>query len=362
MYEESESAAVADESQSEHDIANESDNTGTDDLGQKLAEMFDLPTLSENTEQAAPEDSLEERLQKYRDEDQPENTEHADTVEQTTLWQETVVSDAGHELATDDAAADLSFDPLAASDVESGIEYESETLDEFPAGADTDDSENKPASDPSSVFEPEVKDETNESINDYMERLLARNRQVAGVSDGLHDTGNSGDTSTASRENAGGDTSTDAPEGQNESSDGPSKPETWLDDTPRHQQNRDQVRAEVQVLRQIANQSARSAVATASRRDVRDQVLVKGIATVLSIVVGMAWLMMNISLVFGLIVLGVGMFFTVDLSLTVFRNQTQTRELKKAAAAIGNESDANDSDTSGSETHDARSASTASVG
>jgi len=116
-----------------------------------------------------------------------------------------------------------------------------------------------------------------------------------------------------------------------------SQPEKWLDKTPRHRQDRDQVRAEVQVLRQIANQSARSAVATASRRDVRKQVIVKTTASILALGSGVAALLLDISMPFGLVVLGIGMLFSIDLGLTIFRNWKQLRDLQKAAAALEHE-------------------------
>ena len=110
--------------------------------------------------------------------------------------------------------------------------------------------------------------------------------------------------------------------------------EAWHEENPRHRQNKDQVRADVQILRQIANQSARSAVAVASRRVVRTQVIVKTIASILAIGTGVASLLLDVSLVFGLFVIGIGLIFSVDLGMTIFRNWKQLYELRKSAAAI----------------------------
>jgi predicted RND superfamily exporter protein len=93
------------------------------------------------------------------------------------------------------------------------------------------------------------------------------------------------------------------------------------------------------VLRQIANQSARSAVATASRKDVRKQVIVKMIASVLALGSGVAALLLEVSTEFGLVVLGIGMLFSSVLALTIFRNLKQLRDLRRAAAALAGQSD-----------------------
>ena len=100
------------------------------------------------------------------------------------------------------------------------------------------------------------------------------------------------------------------------------------------------------MLRQIANQSARSAVATASRRDVRKQVMVKTTASVLALGYGVAALLLEVSTPFGLVVLGIGMMFSIDLTLTIFRNWKQLRDLKEAEAALEGEDRRSDVESS----------------
>jgi hypothetical protein len=184
------------------------------------------------------------------------------------------------------------------------------------------------------LFEP-AEQEEEDSITTYMERLLARNRQVTGGSSASVEC--NVDIAAATPESDPSASSIN----QDQSADGTveteSQPEKWLDKTPRHRQDRDQVRAEVQVLRQIANQSARSAVATASRREVRKQVIVKTTASILALGSGVAALLLDISMPFGLVVLGIGMLFSIDLGLTIFRNWKQLRDLQKAAAALEHE-------------------------
>ncbi len=298
------------------------------DLRQKLAEMFDLPTLSENSDSVAADSSLESRLQPFRDRPSTEEMTEVDSNVPSSPWPDAPGTDtnAEHEPGLD-------HDPSAASDTES--EFESETLDAFPA-ADSGQSADTTATSTNSSFEPEGQDEEEDSISLYMERLLARNRQVTGGSAApVEEVSPVVPVDTSVTEPAVSSTN------QVRSADGmvgaENEPEKWLDETPRHRQNRDQVRAEVQVLRQIANQSARSAVATASRRDVRKQVIVKTTASILALGSGVAALLLEISMAFGLVVLGIGIMFSIDLGLTIFRNWKQLRDLQKAAKALAAE-------------------------
>lgn len=311
----------------------ESETTG--DLRKKLAEMFDLPALSENQEPAAPDMAVEEQIRHLRGDGRSEETP-ANNSEPVSPW-----SDSDSLDSIDESSADTHLEFTTDSDVSPDADYESETLDQFPAS----ESEEELIEEPqvvgsSSLDSVPGQDEAGEedSISAYMERLLARNRKTTGASAPVQNAAvASSDSSPSVRNNSEANSSASGTEESDDPSNSPAKPETWLEDTPRHRQNRDQVRAEVDVLRQIANQSARSAVATASRRNVRNQVLVKTIASVLALGSGVAALILEISFVFGLIVLAIGMVFSVDLTLTIFRNWKQMRQIRKAATAISRE-------------------------
>jgi hypothetical protein len=47
-----------------------------------------------------------------------------------------------------------------------------------------------------------------------------------------------------------------------------------------------------------------------------------------------AALLLDVSMLFGLVVLGIGLVFAVDLTLTIFRNWNQRRSLRNSAAAV----------------------------
>ena len=309
------------------------DDEPADDLRQKLAEMFDLPALSENTEQVVPDSSLESRLQQFREEPVADESAETGNGDTSSLWPEpteAVVNEASE--------ATLDFDPTMADEAGSDSEFVSETLAEFPSKDSVEEIEtaNETASQAGATFEPETQSDEEESVSVYMERLLARNRLVIGGSSASVES--SPDVPAADSE-SDSEVTRSATQSAESADAAEAVPEKWLEETPHHRQNRDQVRAEVQVLRQIANQSARSAVATASRKDVRKQVIVKTIASVLALGSGVAALLLEVSTEFGLVVLGIGMLFSSDLALTIFRNWKQLRDLRRAAAALAGQSD-----------------------
>lgn len=314
------------------DAADTETDASAGDLRQKLAEMFDLPTLSENsenTDSVSMDDSLETHLQQFRDEPPADEVTEVDSNVSLSPWPDAASSDTKIE-----SEPGLDLDPSKVSETRSDSEFESETLDAFPAIVSDQSADNSATS--ATAFEPEGQVEEEDSISVYMERLLARNRQVTGGSAAPVEENSTVVTVEASKTEPGVRSIN-----QNQSAEGTveadSEPEKWLDETPRHRQNRDQVRAEVQVLRQIANQSARSAVATASRRDVRKQVIVKTTASMLALGSGVAALLLDISMPFGLVVLSIGIMFSIDLGLTIFRNWKQLRDLRKAAKALAAE-------------------------
>ena len=311
------------------DVSNSETDESATDLRQKLAEMFDLPALSENTASIVPDEALESRLQQFRNEPQPEILADTQTDDSSEPWSSAESTDPGST-----PAGTLNFDPVSNSSTEDDSAFESETLDEFPSAVSEENAEadSTSAANAKESFEPAKTSDEDDSISAYMERLLARNRQVTGKSPTQDESAST--ASTAEPMPAPTALKTSSDHEPDSSTDVEEQRETWLEDTPRHRQNRDQVRADVQVLRQIANQSARSAVATASRRDIRKQVIVKTIASVLALTTGTASLLLDVSMLFGLVVLCIGLLFSGDLTLTIFRNWKYIRNLKRTAAEL----------------------------
>ena len=318
------------------DVSSPEGDEPATDIRQKLAEMFDLPALTENTESIVPDETLESRLQQFRDEPHAETTAD-DQADNSPSWPNPESTESGST-----SAATLNFDPVLDSATEEVAAFESETLDEFPSTTSEENIEIDPsaASNTAEAFEPEEPSDEENSISAYMERLLARNRQVTGDSPTPVESRSTAATaepkpsSNALSTNAGHETEPPTPAEEQR--------ENWLEKNPRHRQNRDQVRAEVQVLRQIANQSARSAVATASRRDIRKQVIVKMTASILALTSGVAALLLDVSMLFGLTVLTIGLLFSGDLTLTIFRNWKYVRDIKRAASGRESETSSED--------------------
>lgn len=300
-----------------------SDDSSAAELRLKLAEMFDLPDLPERADSTV-HDTAEEPSANATDNDSSDGASDVAGNELSSPWSEP-------------AAVGSSAEALLFSENDTVENFESETLDHFPSTSVGDrEATDEPDDEVVSTFEPEQPDadDGDDSINAYMERLLARNRQVTGAPPGGYPS------STVEKEPAVSSRDVSAapevlPQSGNIEEAEASKPESWFEATPRHRQNRDKVRAEVQVLRQIANQSARSAVSTASRRDIRKQVMVKTTASLLALTSGVAALLLDVSMLFGLVVLGIGLLFSADLTLTVLRNWLRIRNLRMAADAAG---------------------------
>ena len=334
LSEELTSENVATHSEARAEMESSDEGSSASELRLKLAQMFDLPSLPKRE---LPSDSRQTQPQLPGG---ANNLEESVDNESVSPWRTSENLDADHE------TTESSFDYTMNSEAESDLDFGSETLDAFPSSGDSElDSVDESASEVSSSFEPESQGEEEESISAYMERLLARNRQVTSARARSHESSVSKQEPVVSEPSAKVMSASSTP-GKSGTEGSKSKPETWLDDTPRHRQNRDKVRADVQVLRQIANQSARSAVATASRRDVRKQVIVKTTASLLALGSGVAALLLDISMLFGLVVFGIGMLFSADLSLTIFRNWVQLRKLKQAAVAVEQKSRLTNSETS----------------
>jgi len=308
------------------------------DLRQKLAEMFDLPALSDNTESSVPDESSKSRLQQFRDEPQSEIVTEAQAGNPSSVLPNPESIDSGNT-----PVATLNFDPMSDSTTEDAV-FESETLDEFPATSNAGDVETdfQAVPDTTALFELQVTGEADTSISAYMERLLARNRQIIGgsfASDESPPTVSETEPKLSETEPKPSSNTlpTNSDHATEDSHAAEEQRENWLEKNPHHRQNRDQVRAEVRVFRQIANQSARSAVATASRRDIRKQVIVKTFASVLALASGVAALSLDVSMEFGIIVMAIGLLFAGDLTLSIFRSWKYLRELKRAAVALKGE-------------------------
>lgn len=248
------STAIPDSSVSQDSIesADAADEEAGDDedvngLRAQLADMFDLPTLSAEKSTDAP--SLDERFNSFY---AASEADSADTAAEAT---------------SDDVTTPTESDGSAES------------------GAVTSDSE--------------------PSIQEYMQELLARNRRQDDVPLVEEDK--------AAEEPPVVDTF--VPMDDDEDAD-----RSWLAEGPRHKQDRRQVEADTQKFRELANESARSAVVAANRKQLRTAVMVKTFASCLALLVGAVALLLNLPKIFGFGILGIGLVFTTDLCVTIAKN------------------------------------------
>lgn len=175
---------------------------------------------------------------------------------------------------------------------------------------------------------------TNEpSIQEYMQQLLARTRgQDATSSVGVDEPDKEVAESAVMESVPMDDEDADR---------------SWLTEGPRHKQDRRQVEADTQKFRELANESARSAVVTSTRKQLRAAVIVKTIASCLALLIGAVALLLSLPKVFGFGILGIGAVFTIDLCMTIGKNWSSVSRLARAerrgnAKSSGAQADASD--------------------
>jgi pSer/pThr/pTyr-binding forkhead associated (FHA) protein len=96
--------------------------------------------------------------------------------------------------------------------------------------------------------------------------------------------------------------------------------QSWLSQEPKHQLDKDRMRADAQALREVANETARCAVTRATRQKLKLQVAVKTTASVVMLGCGVTASLLGVSTLFAALVMGVGAYFAFDLGLTIVRN------------------------------------------
>lgn len=169
------------------------------------------------------------------------------------------------------------------------------------------------------------------SIQDYMQQLLARSRRQGGDQSSV--------VSASSVEPAA-----ETPEPDDiRLTDIDDHDKSWLQDGPLHAQDKKQVRERVAAFRDVANQSARAALIASRRRQLRIQVLVKSSAAVIALGSGIAALLAQLPKIFGYGVSALGLYFLLDLIVTLVRHGRKLIDYKaaarnKARLPAGNES------------------------
>jgi hypothetical protein len=306
------------------------DDSEAQALRSRLAEMFDLPSDMKTT-------STDESV---------DTGELAETESTELSWSND---------ATPDADSEQDEKPATHATFENDFEErefqdEIEEADDLPdATSDSSETESIPSSDvsdeagststdeattESSELEAEASSDCNatdpDSLSKYMEQLLARNRRQSESSSGTVPTQVVTPDIPKVVETSNTAESKDVPD-ETPQQDSVDEKE-WLTAAPKHVQDRDAVRADIQALRQVANVSARSAVAVASRKQLKVQIATKTAATLMVLGFGMTGFLLNVSAVISSLVVGLGFFFAADLVLTLKRQFSFDRRNGHAAS------------------------------
>lgn len=162
------------------------------------------------------------------------------------------------------------------------------------------------------------------SIDAYMQQLLARNRKSSDSipeRDPRHTEIVESSPLTTATENAAS------------AEDDGSSDKSWLTEGPRHRQDRDAVRASLATLREVANQSARSAVAQAGRTQLRREILTLTAACLICLVFAVAAAILRVNPLLPLGAVGVSLYFAVKLGIEIRRCSALRRQARQTDLA-----------------------------
>lgn len=116
-----------------------------------------------------------------------------------------------------------------------------------------------------------------------------------------------------------------------ESEEGDSLDRSWLTDGPKHKQDRDAVRASLTTLREVANHSARSAVALASKTQLKREILTLTGASLICLAFAVSAAMFKVNPLLPLCAVGLSLYFAVKLGNEMRHSWAIVRQAKNAA-------------------------------
>lgn len=177
-----------------------------------------------------------------------------------------------------------------------------------------------------------------DSISAYMEQLLARNRRQT-------DTEPSGYEPAPARVSqpelmtpkaaghSAAETGFSNVTGDEDSNDAELANRSWLTEGPKHRQDRDAVRASLATLREVANESARSAVVLAGRSQLRREILSLTAACLICLVFAVSAVLLKVNPLLPLGAVGLSLFFAVKLGLEMHRSAKILRQVKSPSSS-----------------------------
>jgi len=267
--------------------------TNTHELRNQLAQMFDIQD---------PETPAAETQQISDELDQP--GVNADSEEQPSDFQNQfeLPHDAEQNSQASTSAADAPAEATTEWDTENADEIYSET------------------------------ELTNrEAIREYMDALLARNRRQLAGDEEDEPAPDESSSPPAAPDNVSGEQASQDSVGTEIQNDEEQNNRAWLTEGPKHSQDRVALRASMATLREVANETARSAVAQASQTQLRQEILTLAAASLicLGFAVAATLLMNNPLMPLGSV--GLGLYFAVRMGLLMRCSWGISRHVRKTS-------------------------------
>jgi hypothetical protein len=171
-----------------------------------------------------------------------------------------------------------------------------------------------------------------DSIADYMEALLARNRRQTGDERPPEEPipAPAAPPEPAPETGLVSERFLTQPMTSEDSEEGDSLDRSWLTEGPKHKQDRDAVRASLTTLREVANHSARSAVAQASKAQLKQEILTLTGASLICLAFAVAAAMFKVNPLLPLGAVGLSLYFAVKLGNEMRHSWAIMRHAKNA--------------------------------
>ena len=175
-----------------------------------------------------------------------------------------------------------------------------------------------------------------DSIGDYMEALLARNRKQTGDDRPKYQTEKE---KAATATGLVTEQFLKQPTADSVSDEGDSLDRSWLTEEPKHKQDRAAVRASLTTLREVANQSARSAVAQASKAQLKQEILTLTGASLICLAFAIAAALFDVNPLLPLGAVGLSLYFAVKLGIEMRHSWAILRHARQAKSESRKSSD-----------------------
>lgn len=306
------------------------DDSNSQDMRSRLAKMFDIPDVKKvdsiGAEPSQP--SWDSHLTSTMNESESSTSQNADPSGESDVR----LFERGN--ASDGVTGQLGFDSAnRAGASEPAAEGPTNSCNSARNSSPTSGISNKASrADASQEWDASDKD----SVSKYMEELLARNRRQSGQSVVSSPVPVAKATKPETTTKAV-DQPTPAID-EVEINTPPVPKQLVRNSAPRQRPDREALIAEMQAMRNVANVSARNAVAIASRKQVKALIGTKGVAAALSIGLGLVAFLLKIQPIIASCVVGLGALIMLEMALSVRRKMKNDHQKARTARTKSDQS------------------------